>query len=88
MKILATLFFTVPEIGTLFCSVSTCELEICTCMMRSHHMITVIVLAFLTQENKASKMQSTINQLKHGKGCAVRDNGTHRTVITALPSML
>ena len=30
------LFFTVPEIGTLFCSVSTCELKICTCMMRSH----------------------------------------------------
>ena len=44
-------------------------------------MITVIVLAFLTQENKASKMQSTINQLKHGKGCVVRDDGTLRTVI-------
>ena len=27
------------------------------------HIITVIVVAFLTQENKASKMQSTINQL-------------------------
>ena len=34
------------------------------------------VLAFLTQENKAGKMPSTTNQLKHGKGCAVRDNGT------------
>ena len=40
----------------------------------------VIVLAFLTQENKASKMQSTINQLKHGKGRAVCDNGTHGVV--------
>ena len=37
----------------------------------AQHVITVIVLAFLTQENKASKMQSTINQLKHGKGRAV-----------------
>ena len=27
----------------------------------ARHVITVIVLAFLTQENKASKMQSTIN---------------------------
>ena len=35
------------------------------------NMITVIVLAFLTQENQASKMQSTINQLRHGKGRAV-----------------
>ena len=31
------------------------------------HVITVIVVAFLTQENKAGKKQSTINQLKHGK---------------------
>ena len=38
----------------------------------SRHVIAVIVLAFLTQENKAGKMQSTINQLKHGKGRAVR----------------
>ena len=38
----------------------------------ARHVITVIVLAFLTQENKAGKMQSTINQLKHGKGRAVR----------------
>ena len=37
----------------------------------ARHVITVIVLAFLTQENKAGKMQSTINQLKHGKGRAV-----------------
>ena len=36
------------------------------------HVITVIVLAFLIQQTKAGKMQSTINQLKHGKGCAVR----------------
>ena len=35
----------------------------------ARHVITVIVLAFLTQENKAGKMQSTI---KHGKGRAVR----------------
>ena len=40
----------------------------------------VIVLAFLTQENKAGKMQSTINQLKHGKGRAVHDNGTRGVV--------
>ena len=33
----------------------------------ARHVITVIVLAFLTQENKAGKMQSTINQLKHGR---------------------
>ena len=33
----------------------------------------VIVLAFLTQNNKAGKIKST---LKHGKGRAVRDNGT------------
>ena len=38
----------------------------------ARHVITVIVLAFLTQENKAGKIQSTINQLKHGKGRAVR----------------
>ena len=36
MKILANTLFTVSEIGTLFCSVNTCELEICTCMMCSH----------------------------------------------------
>ena len=35
----------------------------------------VIVLAFLTQENKAGKMQSTINQLKHAKGRAVCTRG-------------
>ena len=52
------------------------------------HMITVIVLAFLTQENKSSKMQSTINQLKHGKGCAVCDNGTLRTVQHFLPCLI
>ena len=48
----------------------------------AQHVITVKVLAFLTQENKAGKMQSTlkINQLKHGKGRAVRDNGTHGVV--------
>ena len=40
----------------------------------------VIVLAFLTQENKADKMQSTINQLKHGEGRAVRDNGARGVV--------
>ena len=34
----------------------------------ARHVITVTVLAFLT----ADKMQSTINQLKHRKGCAVR----------------
>ena len=38
----------------------------------ARHVITVIVLAFLTQENKAGKMQSTINQLKYRKGRAVR----------------
>ena len=37
-------FFTVPEIGTLFCSVSTCELEICTCMMRSHAVVYLCIL--------------------------------------------
>ena len=37
-------------------------------------------LAFLTQENKAGKMQSTINQLKHRKGRAVHDNGTRGVV--------
>ena len=37
------------------------------------HVITVIVLAFLTQENKAGKM---LHQLKHRKGCAVHNNGT------------
>ena len=42
------------------------------------HVITVIVLAFLTQVNKAGKMQSTINQLKHGKGRAVRCNNDTR----------
>ena len=42
------------------------------------HVITVTVLAFLTQENKAGKMQSTINQLKHGKGRAVRAIMAHR----------
>ena len=63
------------------------------------HVITVTVLAFLTQENKASKTRSTINQLKHRKGRAVRNNGTRgvvsidhtpRTIIacTALPSVL
>ena len=36
--------------------------------------------AFLTHENKAGKMQSTINQLKHGKGHAVRNNGTRGVV--------
>ena len=41
----------------------------------------MIVLAFLTQENKAGKMQSTINQLKHGKRRAVRDNGTRGVVL-------
>ena len=59
---------------------------------------TVIVLAFLTQENKAGKIQSTINQLKYGKGRAVRAimvlgvvygylDHTPRTIIarTALP---
>ena len=62
----------------------------------ARYMIMVIVLAFLTQENK---MQSTINQLKHGKGHAVRNNGTHgvvsidhipRTIMacTAIPSRL
>ena len=51
------------------------------------------------QENKAGKMQSTKNQLKHGKGHGLCDNGTRgvvsihhtpRTIIvrTALPSML
>ena len=40
----------------------------------ARHVITVIVSAFLTQENKAGKMQSTINQLEHGKGRDVRDN--------------
>ena len=30
--------------------------------------------------NKAGKMQSTINQLKHGKGRAVNDNGTRGVV--------
>ena len=65
----------------------------------ARHVIMVIVLAFLTQENKAGKMQSTINQLIYGKGRAVRDNGTRgvvsidhtaRTIIarTALPSVL
>ena len=44
------------------------------------HVITVIVLAFLTQENKVRKMQSTINQLKYGKGRAVCDNGTRGVV--------
>ena len=46
----------------------------------ARHVITVIVVAFLTQEYKAGKMQSTINQLKHGKGGAVRDNGTRGVV--------
>ena len=46
----------------------------------AQHVIKVKVLAFLTQENKADKMQSTINQLKHGKGRAVRDNGTRGVV--------
>ena len=41
---------------------------------------TVIVLAFLTQENKGGKMQSTINQLKHGKRRAVCNNGTRGVV--------
>ena len=40
----------------------------------------VKVLAFLTQENKAGKMQSTINQLKHRNGHAVCDNGTRGVV--------
>ena len=59
------------------------------------HVITVIVLAFLTR-NKAGKMQST---LKHGKGRALRAimvlgvvsiDHTPRTIIacTALPSVL
>ena len=47
----------------------------------ARHLITVILLAFLTQENKAGKMQSTINQLKHGKGRAVRDNGARGVVL-------
>ena len=46
----------------------------------ARHMITVILLAFLTQENKASKIHSTINQLKHGKGRAIRNNGTRSVV--------
>ena len=44
----------------------------------ARHVITVIVLAVLTQENKAGKIQSTINQLKHGKGRAVRAIMAHR----------
>ena len=36
----------------------------------ARHVITVIAVAFLTQENKAG----TRNQLKHGKGRAVRNN--------------
>ena len=55
---------------------------------QQQHVITEIVLAFLTQENKAGEMQSTINQLKHGKGRAVRDNGVVLIDHTALPSML
>ena len=35
-------------------------------------MITVIVLAFLAQETTLVRCKSTINQLKHGKGRAVR----------------
>ena len=35
---------------------------------RARHVITVIVSAFLT----ADKMQSTINEIKHGNGCAQR----------------
>ena len=42
----------------------------------ARYVITVIVLALLTKENKAGKVQSTINQLKHEKGRAVRNNGT------------
>ena len=37
-------------------------------------------LAFLTQENKAGKMQSTINQLKHRKRHALHDNGSRGVV--------
>ena len=38
-----------------------------------------------TQENKAGEMQSKINQLKHGKERAVRDNST-RGVVSIDPS--
>ena len=46
----------------------------------------MIVLAFLTQENKVGKMQSTINQLKHGKGrdltntYTAKENSTNTTL--------
>ena len=50
----------------------------------AQHVITVKVLAFLTQKNKAGEMQSTINQLKHGKGRAVHDNGTRGVVKIAI----
>ena len=46
----------------------------------ARHVITVIVLAFLTLENKASKMQNTTNQLKHGKGHSVCDISTRGVV--------
>ena len=64
----------------------------------ARHVITVIVVAFLTQENKAGKMQKYTKSVKARKGCAVRDSGTRavvsidhtpRTIIarTALPSV-
>ena len=73
--------------------------QCCIRRLRGGARYTMIVLAFLTQENKAGKMQSTINQLKHGKGRAVRAimvlgvvsiDHTPRTIIarTALPSVL
>ena len=43
-----------------------------------------LLLAFLTQENKAGKIPSTINQLKHGKGHTVHDNGTCGVVEIAI----
>ena len=64
----------------LYLSYSTVYME-AHAIRTARHVITVIVLAFLTQENEACKMQSTINQLKHGKGRAVRDNGTRGVVL-------
>ena len=43
--------------------------------------------SLFTQENKAGKMQSTINQLKHEKGHVVRDNGTRGVVSIQHPAM-
>ena len=43
-----------------------------------------IILAFFTQENKAGKMQSTINQLKHRKGRALRNNSTRGVMSIAI----